>query len=313
MTLVGIEGGFSRDHLVNVHHGARFSAPGGPGTYAALAAAVTLEWLGATSQKSPDPRSGTRVFGSGADFDISELLDSRGIDTSWLPLDRAPKLWILTSESGRRIVRADSHRGHELQSDQPEFEPAPRPPAGFLMGLDALLRCAPSEPAIRVDPETVVAVDPDQRQIAARGWEYLEELARTTTLFLPSRVQLTQLHPDPLHAAELIRERTGRAVVARADADGSYVLPVTGEVVQVAALPTQVIDTTGAGDSHAAALLAAFSSQPDRDDLVRAAAIASVVAARTVSGWGPDPLLNVNIHEIGDVDEAIAMLPTTSY
>lgn len=310
MTVVGIEAGFSRDHLVNTDHGSRFDVAGGPGTYAALSAALTLRWLGANVQSSS---SSVRVFGAGADEDIAKILASANVDTTWIPGGTAPKLWILTSEAGRRIVSADHSEGHELGGDHVKYAPEPPPPPAFLAGLDALLRCAPREPRIAADRHTLVAVDPDQRQIAAHGWEYLEELAETATLFLPSRVQLTQLHAEPLRAAELIRERTGRAVVARADADGCYVLPVTGGIWHVPAVPTRVIDTTGAGDSHAASLLAAFASYQGRQDLVRCAAIASVVAALTVSDWGPQALLEATPELLGSVDDAVAKFSITEH
>lgn len=308
MTVIGIDGGFSRDHLVNTEHGARFGVAGGPGLYATLSSALTLRWLEADRLPDAEREGHVRVFGAGADRPMERVLSRHGVDTRWLRLGATPRLWILTSEAGRRIVSAERTTGHELKVDGVSATAEPIPPADFLTDVDAMLRCAPHGD-IDIDPRTLVAVDPDQRQIATQGWAYLEALARTATLFLPSRVQLSQLHPDPLTAATMLRDRTGRAVIARCDADGSWVLPQTGETWHVGAAPAAVIDTTGAGDSHAAAALTALALQPERIDLVRAASIASVIAARTVAGWGPEGLRDVDVAELGDVDAAITGIP----
>lgn len=314
MTQIGVEGGFSRDHLVNIDHGARFNTAGGPGTYAALASALTLRWLEASHSVDAGSGSAVRVFGDGADSGIKSLLTGAGIDTTWLTDAIAPTLWILTGAAGRRIVSADHIAGHELGSGAIEYATPPSVPTGFTSALDGLLRCAPHSTDIDVDAHTLVAVDPDQSQIAERGWSYLEELAETATLFLPSRVQLSQLHLDPLSAASLIRQRTGRSVVARADSDGSYVLPMTGGIWHIAADPVApVVDTTGAGDSHAAALVTAFVAGGGRNDLARSAAIASIIAATTVRGWGTTILERTTPAHLGDLDAALSRITITEH
>jgi sugar/nucleoside kinase (ribokinase family) len=313
MPIIGIDGGFSRDHLVNTEQGARFDVPGGPGTYASLASQVTLRWLEDALDSSGRPASQVRLFGEGADQNILDLLTGAGVDTTWMPEPvNTPSLWILTSPSGRRIVRADRNGQYELGGDIDDYGAELATPATFTHGLDVLLRCAPRTPGgVAPDTHTLVAVDPDQREIAARGWAYIEELAETTTLFLPSRVQLSQLGSDPLEAARAIRDRTGRAVVARLDAGGAFVLTNTGEDWHVASVPTEVTDTTGAGDSHAAALVTALVCKEGKNDLVLCTAIASVIGSLVVGGWGPESLLNTDTTDLGNIEDVLKHVTTT--
>ncbi|MEO7148303.1 MAG: PfkB family carbohydrate kinase [Terrimesophilobacter sp.] len=312
MTVIGIEGGVSRDHLVNVDNGAEFNVPGGPGVYASLASLLAVRWLEASAHPSALPSAEVRVFGEGADTAIDEMLSNAGTNTSWLPICvSTPTLWILTSATGRRIIRADIVSGHELGPDSDEYTPTLPTPSSFYTGLDALLLCSPRDSSADIEQDTLVAVDPDQREIARRGWGYFEELAETATLFLPSRVQLTQLGSDHWKVAQELRRRTGRSVVARADAEGCLVLPFAGGAWHVPAPLTRVVDTTGAGDSHAAALVSALSSPLGRDDLVRSAAIASLVGALTVSDWGPRALLRTSPEGLGGIDSALAHLTIT--
>jgi sugar/nucleoside kinase (ribokinase family) len=309
VTAVVVEGGLSRDHLVHFQHGARFGVPGGPGLYAALGALLTTRWLmqdrGLTAG-GPSPQ--VRLYGPGADLAMRTMLADAGVDVESLPVqDESYPLWILTSAHGRRIVKAASGEQHELDEDPEDATIEHAPPRSLLNGASALLRCAPRDSGEAVPAEVaVVAVDPDQRQIARLGWEYLDDLARTATLFTPSRVHLKQLGGEPRAVAAQLRDRTNRSVVARLDEDGCLVLPDTGGVWHVAAAPTSVLDTTGAGDSHAGSLVAALAAEPGHLTLAQCAAIASTVAAVTLTDWGADALLRTRLADLGPIPDALS-------
>jgi fructokinase len=85
-------------------------------------------------------------------------------------------------------------------------------------------------------------------------------------------------------AAEAARADVALAALTRSG-DGSVILR-GGETVHVAAEPTQVVDTTGAGDAYAAGFLAGFTAGRD---LAQCGRIASLAAAEVISHYGARP------------------------
>ncbi|CAM3291762.1 carbohydrate kinase family protein [Occultella aeris] len=286
MRTVLVDGGLSRDHLVTVGRPPRYDEPGGPGVYASLAAVLAVSLLRRRRPESTQVALSTTL--PRTDEDIRAVLAGAGVDLS-LCVDgpAIPKLWILNSAQGRRIVRtAAAATAHELDETD---DPGTAPPAQQgTTAPDALLRCAPVR-ALEGHRPAVTLVDPDQRSLAAGGWDYLAELTPRTDVYLPSRVQLTQLDADPVEAAWELRRRTGRSVVARLDVEGSLVLPSDGGAWRVAARTVDVEETTGAGDSHAGALAAALA-QPGMT-LVDATLLATAVVARNLAGPGISGLI----------------------
>ncbi|TDE95001.1 carbohydrate kinase family protein [Occultella glacieicola] len=284
MRTVLVDGGLSRDHLVTVGQPPRFDEPGGPGVYASLAAVLAVSLLRHRSAESMQVALSTTL--PRADEDIRAVLAGAGVDLS-LCVDgpAIPKLWILNSPQGRRIVRtAASATAHELDETD-DLGTAPPAQLGAT-APDVLLRCAPTR-ALEGRRPAVTLVDPDQQSLAVGGWDYVAELTPRTDVYLPSRVQLTQLGADPVEAAWELRRRTGRSVVARLDAEGSLVLPPGGGAWRVAAGTVDVEETTGAGDSHAGALAAALA-QPGTTlvdaTLIATAAVAHNLAAPGIAG-----------------------------
>lgn len=286
MRTVEIQGGISRDHLVTVGRPPAYDQPGGPGVYAALGAfhgaAVADAHAGTTT------RVRLRTVLPTAEEDIRDLLARAGVDLTSCTDGSVPRLWILNAAEGRRVL-STAPPSHELdETDDGDVVEAR--PGTTTADTDVLLRSAPDAGLDAAARPAVVLVDPDQRAIAARGWDYLTELAATTDVFVPSRVQLTQFDAEPRRAAEELRRRTGRSVVARLDAEGALVLPAAGGAWQVRPGPVDVVDTTGAGDSHAGALAAALTSPGDPRALVDATVVATAVVARTLAGQGPQTL-----------------------
>lgn len=280
MTVVGIRGGLSVDHLVTEGAGARFGELGGPGLYGALGARLVAGTRVRLLALLPDdePR-------------FSALFGRLGIDASGCArVASVPRVWMLTSAEGRRVVETRP-RSVELEGapgEEPgesEDEEETLPPASVLPDLDGLLESSPLErPAMEA---RVVGIDPHQLPLQRDGLRYLGRVSPAGALVLPSRVQLRLLDADPRAAARRIRDELGLDVVARLDADGMAVVTRDGEWT-VRDPDVRVVETTGAGDSSAAAIVAALAAGAD---LVTAAAFGVSVARLALSDWGHHGLL----------------------
>jgi sugar/nucleoside kinase (ribokinase family) len=105
-------------------------------------------------------------------------------------------------------------------------------------------------------------------------------------ILFANETEVTALYEanDFAAAAEQARAEVGLAVLTRSEA-GSLILR-GNETVHVAAEPTRVVDTTGAGDAYAAGFLAGLTA--DRD-LAACGRIASIAAAEVISHYGARP------------------------
>jgi fructokinase len=93
---------------------------------------------------------------------------------------------------------------------------------------------------------------------------------------------------DFTHAAERAAHDSELAVLTRSG-DGSLIRR-GGESITVAAVPTQVIDTTGAGDAYAAGFLAALTAGRPLDQCGR---LGSLAAAEVISHFGGRPIADL--------------------
>jgi sugar/nucleoside kinase (ribokinase family) len=277
---VGIVGGLSVDHLVREPVGVRFHCLGGPGLYAALGARLVA---GTAVRLLADLPADTPAF--------TVVLRNAGVDlTHCRGTPDVPRVWILTSARGRRIVSLDAPAGSEFDTGG-DRDPA-QPPVGeaFRTGLGGLLYCSPS----RLEPTpTLTGVDPDQRLVLRHGMEYWQSIRSDPGVLLPSRVQLATVAPDPTAAARELAIRLRMPVVARLDADGMHAVDPNGSQWSITDHDAEVIETTGAGDSSAAAIVAALAHGAD---LPTAAAYGMSTARVALSGWGCDALLTASPH-----------------
>jgi hypothetical protein len=280
--LVGISGGLSIDHLVQVPQGARFDCLGGPGLYAALAARLVR---GVRVRLHAGLPASTAAF--------EKVLTSAGADCSYCgeAVD-VPRVWILNSAQGRRVVPTAPPRGLEFDdsAEHDAGEPGEPPPrARFLDGLDAVLYSSPS--AVPSRGPAVVAVDPDQRYVRERGTAYWRSIAVDGGVLLPSRVQLAAFGHDAIAAARTLSAETGVRVVARLDVDGMFAVETDGQSWQVSDELVRVVETTGAGDTSAGAIVGALAVGAD---LATAAAFGASAARIVLSDWGHTALEHAN-------------------
>jgi sugar/nucleoside kinase (ribokinase family) len=278
--LVGISGGLSIDHLVQAPQGTRFDCLGGPGLYAALAARLVS---GVRVRLHADLPTSTVGF--------EKIFTSTGVDCSYCgeAVD-VPRVWILNSAQGRRLVLTAPPRGLEFDdsADRDPGEPPP-PPAQFLDGLDAVLYSSPS--TVPSHWPAIVAVDPDQRYVRERGTAYWQSIAVDGGVLLPSRVQLAAFGHDAIAAARTLSAEMGVRVVARLDVDGMFAVETDGQSWQVSDELVRVVETTGAGDASAGAIVGALAVGAD---LATAAAFGASAARIVLSDWGHTALEHAN-------------------
>jgi sugar/nucleoside kinase (ribokinase family) len=138
----------------------------------------------------------------------------------------------------------------------------------------------------RVSSETTVCYDP-----GPLGHELPSEVVRAIRRRVDwwscneREAELITGRTDPAEAArDLLAGLQRGSVVVRRGTTGCLVAQLGGEVLEVPGVPVTVVDTTGAGDAHLGAFIAALASGLD----VQAAAHrANAVAALTVTRRGP--------------------------
>jgi sugar/nucleoside kinase (ribokinase family) len=132
---------------------------------------------------------------------------------------------------------------------------------------------------VAIDPGPLVADIPARRLHRVLGRADLLSLSAGEAAIL-SGIQ------DPSAAAARLvgRLAAGALVVVRTGADGCWLAAADAAPLHLRGRPAQVIDTTGAGDTHTAAFLARLSFG---DDPPRAAILANVAASITVERAGP--------------------------
>jgi sugar/nucleoside kinase (ribokinase family) len=164
------------------------------------------------------------------------------------------------------------------------------PDAGEVVG--AWAASLPRGPLLFVDPGPLVAQIPAgilDPVLARCDWWSCN--AREAAL-------LTGIADDPAAAARALALRTGNVIV-RAGAVGCF-LTVSGTVIHVPAPVVEAVDTTGAGDAHAGAFLAALADGlAPADAAWRANAAAALAVTRpgpatsptraTLDAWLPKP------------------------
>ncbi|WP_039936428.1 hypothetical protein, partial [Streptomyces himastatinicus] len=162
MTLTGVIGGVSVDHIVRAGHPAHYDCPGGPGLYAALGARLV-----------PGTRVRLRCELPTSVPEFRAILVAAGVDLGACAAVPEPvRVWLLDSPQGRRLVETTPPPGAEIaEADDAIAAPTPTGPE-FFTGLDGLLFCSPARLDRRFGSGTVVGVDPDQTLARTRGWEY---------------------------------------------------------------------------------------------------------------------------------------------
>lgn len=115
---------------------------------------------------------------------------------------------------------------------------------------------------------------------------FRELVAGHVDILFANETEITSLYEcnDWRDAANMARRDVGLAALTRSEA-GSLVIRGE-ETVAVAAVPTRVVDTTGAGDAYAAGFLAALTAGRP---LAECGRLGSIAAAEVISHYGARP------------------------
>jgi fructokinase len=115
---------------------------------------------------------------------------------------------------------------------------------------------------------------------------FLELVKQDVDILFANEAEVTSLYEENSFeaAAEAARRDVALAALTRSEA-GSVILR-GAETVEIAAQPTQVVDTTGAGDAYAAGFLAGLTSGRS---LPVCGKLASIAAAEVISHFGARP------------------------
>lgn len=138
---------------------------------------------------------------------------------------------------------------------------------------------------LEAHPPRKLLFAPGPRLCRIPPWKMARVLALTPLLHL-SEVEAAQFTraDEPAEAAALLRRITGGDVVITLGDRGAYCLGAEGGQL-IPGFPARVVDTIGAGDSHAGALMAALAEGLSLPEAVRRA---NRVAAAVVSQAGAE-------------------------
>jgi len=159
--------------------------------------------------------------------------------------------------------------------------------------LEAVVERFAGQIPVMIDPNCRPCVIDDEETYRAR----LDRVVSVADVIKVSDEDLGWLDPGRprAEAARALLDRGPAAVLLTRGPEGATLLTARGDVA-IAPVPTDVVDTIGAGDAFSGGFLAWWSSHGlGRDDLgsdellIAAAQFASLVAARTVARAGASP------------------------
>jgi sugar/nucleoside kinase (ribokinase family) len=119
---------------------------------------------------------------------------------------------------------------------------------------------------------------------------FLDLVANHVDVLFANEAEITALFERNTfeEAAEAARENVALAVLTRSEA-GSVILQ-GDDTVTIKAEPTEIVDTTGAGDAYAAGFLAGLTSGKSLNQCGR---MASIAAAEVISHYGARPMADL--------------------
>ncbi len=133
--------------------------------------------------------------------------------------------------------------------------------------------------------KVLLSYDPGGKVIR-KGLKFIEPILNNTGIFFPSKSELNLLFPEIKElrtaALQLIESYGIRIVAAKLGAQGCLIV-TKEDTIQVKGFPVKVVDTTGAGDSFAAAFTFGICK---KWDLFRCARFANATAAIKLTRLG---------------------------
>ncbi len=235
--------------------------------------------------------------------DLSPELLARLRDIG-IRLDRQPKRTIPSLRNRVEYFRDGSRRWTPYFSES-EFDllsPFPEDLPADLLDARAYLVLAMTLSAqermvryLRQNTSALIALDPQEDYIQGNE-DRLRQLIASVDVFMPSEAEVVQLSGsrDWSAAARTMADLGPEIVVIKLGEDGAliYDRPNDREVRVPAYVGSEVVDTTGAGDSFCGAFVARLLKNSGEPEMLMAAGrAASVAASFAVSQFGADALI----------------------
>ena len=136
-------------------------------------------------------------------------------------------------------------------------------------------------------PGALISLDPSPFYMKSNSIEQMENILQYVDMVLPSREELFSCFGEisPEAAARRLCSMGPSIAVIKLGADGAYVYNNKNDRgIHIPSVSTEVIDTTGAGDSFCGGFLAGFCKT---GDVVYAACCGAVSASYAVADYGP--------------------------
>jgi cytidine kinase len=256
-----------------------FNTLGGSGTHGLIGMRVWSDRLG--------------YFAAvGSDFDPShrELLERLGVDLRGLiERDGSPtaRAWQLFEPEERRVevFRTDIEEFYRLEARLEEMPSDYLEARGYHLHFGTLAQTAELVEKLRaVNPAAQLVWEPTPLQFNGTDDEFHAVLSRVDLVSpdLDEARQMTgQSTTDGM--VETLLGWGAPTVALRMGARGSLVASAEGKVYTVPAVPTTVVDTTGAGDAYCGGFLVALGSSVD---VAEAGARAAVSASFAIEQFG---------------------------
>ena len=261
----------------------RMAQPGGAALYAALGARLWGVEVGVVS-----------VVGRDYPSEVLQGLDERGIDISGVRRADGPTLrtWLLYEGRRRRVVhRLDGPTHAEVSPGAEDLPPDRAPRACHLAPMPfATQRQLVAELSRR--PGTLLSLDPYElvREEALPAWHEL--LAGLDLLFLSEdEMELPGGLAEPEEALRRLAGPPGRlrqVLYKRGERGGLLFDPPESRFRRWEALPTRIVEPTGAGDAFAGGLLAGRLLGEGTEPAIQRGLVSAGFA---LDGPGPEALL----------------------
>lgn len=281
-------GGITLDDTV-VHNGRiTFDAPGGNSIYSALGARLWSDGVGIVSCIGPDyPPAHLKALENGG-------VDIRGIKQVGVP---SQHLWLLYEDDGSRQFvfhkssgKLDSEIDPTVQQIPPEYLNAKSAHLSA-MGFAAQQAIASFLASQNID----YSYDITQAGLMPEGKQYSGNLATTNSkMLLPSieEVELIYGRQPLLPLLQKISETGPQILAVKMGGNGSLVYDAAkNQAYQVPVYPTQVIDSTGAGDAYCGGFVAGFY---ETGSIIEAGIYGTVSASFAIEDFGAFHMLEAS-------------------
>ncbi len=218
-----------------------------------------------------------------------------GWDLSGMPLRNIPttRNWVVYEYDGRRtwIIRSNPEHFHDL-SPLPHDIPESflRAKSFLIMGME--LSAEESLAPFLKSLGSVVCFDPQEDNMIGNQ-DRVFRLLKSVDIFLPSQVEVHRLlgHNDYECAAREFVKQGPKIVVIKMGGQGSLIYDSEqDQFIQIPIYPTEVKDTTGAGDSFCGGFMAMYIKT---NDLRKAGLAGAVSASFAIEGLGITDIFNV--------------------